>query len=160
MNDKWKKQGIVYKVEVGDKVYYGSTTQKLCNRQARHNFNLKQKNGSNFYKECLKQKIEKIICKEIYRGGNYIQKENEYIINNECLNSIKAFTNRLEDKKKYYNDNKHLWKDYYKDNKDKWNTEDKKNKTEIRVKQKITCDICGKEMLKYSLNRHKKIHST
>jgi len=51
-------------------------------------------------------------------------------------------------------------KEYYLKNKDKWTTEHYKELAKKRQQEKSCCDICGNEMLKKSINRHKKRYHT
>ena len=55
-------KGIVYKIEVGDELYIGSTEQTLCARQGSHNRDLKQFPHRKLYKSCIDNGIDKIKC--------------------------------------------------------------------------------------------------
>lgn len=35
-------KGIIYKIVINNKLYIGSTKDKLCNRQCRHNYDYKR----------------------------------------------------------------------------------------------------------------------
>jgi hypothetical protein len=55
-------KGIVYKIEIGDELYIGSTEEKLCKRQGKHNYDLKKKPHRKLYKACIDNGINKIKC--------------------------------------------------------------------------------------------------
>ena len=55
-------KGIVYKIEVGDELYIGSTEQKLCARQRCHNRDLKSFPHRKLYKACIDNGVDKIKC--------------------------------------------------------------------------------------------------
>ena len=55
-------KGIVYKIEVGDELYIGSTEEKLCVRQGSHNRDLKKFPHRKLYKACIDNGIDKIKC--------------------------------------------------------------------------------------------------
>ena len=177
--------GIVYKIEINDNVYYGSTIQQLCKRQSRHNWNLRHNPKQNIYQCCLNNGIEKIICIEIYNGEDYINIENDYIKNNDCLNmrwSISSKERINEQRKKYLTTEKGkhtkslinkryiekhkeklsiINKEYYENNKEKWTTQEMKEKRKIRDSVKSCCPHCNTEMLKKSITRHiKRFHTT
>lgn len=76
--------GIIYKIKVNDRYYYGSSKQKyLSSRQARHNYNLRNEPNQLLYKECIKYNIDKIICEivEVCENDKLNEKENFYILN-------------------------------------------------------------------------------
>lgn len=97
--------GQVYMIQVADEVYYGSTKQKyLSKRQARHNWNLRNKKNQLLYKKCIDVGIERIKCIKLYEGDDYLQVENQYIIDNECINERHVFQSiesRKETARKY-----------------------------------------------------------
>lgn len=105
--------GIIYKIEVGEMIYYGSTIQKLLSmRQSRHNFNLRSCPNQYIYKECIANNIDKIICVfvEMCENSKIKERENFYIQN--CINSMNMryslLTKEKKDKtrKKYYSSEK------------------------------------------------------
>ena len=53
---------MVYKIELQDEIYVGSTEQKLCVRQSNHNSDLKKYPNRKLYKTCIEQGIDKIKC--------------------------------------------------------------------------------------------------
>ena len=167
--------GIVYKIEIGDEIYIGSTIEKLYERQSKHNFKLKKEFEKNkLYEECRNKNINKIICipleeKEILNELEIRQLENEYIDTlNPTLNHRSAFTGltKKEYHKQYRDNNlereKEKKKEHYQLNKkeiikrvSEYN-EENKDKIKEKHKQKIICDICNSIVNKYSLSRHKK----
>jgi len=147
--------GIVYKVEIGDKLYIGSTTEKLNVRQVKHNYERKRKNYK-LYQEANKLNIEKIICilleeKEIENELEIRLLEQEYIdklqpsLNHRSAPSGLIHTERM---KKYYKDNKETInlknKENYEKNKEKRLEKQKEyqenNKDKIKERQKIYRD--------------------
>jgi len=56
------KKGMVYKIELQDEIYVGSTEQKLCVRQSNHNAYLKLHPHRKLYKKCIEQGVDKIKC--------------------------------------------------------------------------------------------------
>jgi hypothetical protein len=77
--------GTVYKIEIGENIYIGSTIKKLNERQRLHNIRLNQNVRTNkLYEECRKHNVEKIICialetKEIEDDLEIRELENKYI---------------------------------------------------------------------------------
>ena len=143
--------GKIYKIESSqcEKIYIGSTcVPTLAKRMAKHRYNYRfYLNGKYHFVtsfDLLKYDDAKIVLIEKYpcndadelraREG-YWQKE----LWNECIN--KKQEGRTG--KQYYQDNVDKFKKYYEDNADKFNVKSK-------------CDVCGKEMLKRSISRHKK----
>ena len=55
-------KGIVYKIELNDEIYVGSTEEKLCRRQSKHNYEIKKYPNRKLYKSCIEEGIEKIKC--------------------------------------------------------------------------------------------------
>ena len=105
--------GIIYKIQIGDLVYYGSTIQNyLCRRQARHNYNLKHNPIQLIYKECMNQNISKIICEVVETCDNKQIKERENFYIQNCNNSLNmriAFLTEQQHKetqRKYYESEK------------------------------------------------------
>ena len=54
------KKGFVYKIELDNEIYIGSTEQKLCDRQKNHNYDLKRQPNRKLYKKCIEQGITEI----------------------------------------------------------------------------------------------------
>ena len=147
--------GIIYKIEICNEIYIGSTIQRLCNRRKTHNFNLKDINkNAKLYETCRINNINNITLIEIEKVkiNNKIELniiEQKYI--NELqpsLNSKRAYRTeeeRIEQCKK-------CDKNKYLKNKEKIKERVKKN-SQI----KINCEFCGKEMTTGNLSRHKKI---
>jgi len=137
------QKGKIYKLwsPLQNLVYYGSTSQLLCQRLGDHKNHYNKFKNNNYHYitafkilECEDYKMELI---EEYPCNNKEQlrrKEGEYIRNNECVN--KCIAGRTE--KEYYQDNKEkliehsknyalnhkehkaeYYKKYYEDNKEK-----------------------------------------
>lgn len=123
--------GFIYKIEVEGELYIGSTKQKLSYRQSYHNRDLKKSN-SPLYRFCREHNVEKIICEliEEVEDSELVLLEQEYIKMLEpSLNTRRAFRTEKEylEQKKKYNQKKSI------------------------------CPICGLEMRKHNINRHKRI---
>lgn len=133
-------------------------------------FNLFDKYG---LENCKIELVENYECKS---KEELQQREAFWIKNNECVNKIipgRTYKEWVEDnkeeikekKKKYQQDNKEVIKEkkkvYYENNKEKFNIEFKKyreeHKDEIltKLKNKVICEICNKEISLRNLNRHK-----
>ena len=139
-------KGYIYKIEVGNDLYIGSTIDKrLCDRQAKHNYKMKQYPNRLLYKKHYENNLDKVKCilVKVIEFENLQELkilEQEYIIKlNSTLNSQKAFQSKL-DRKEY---------------KKKWD-EDNKKQLQTLYKQKIQCPNCKSIVNKYSLNRHQK----
>jgi len=125
-------KGTVYKIEVGEDIYVGSTINRLSGRQAIHNKDYKKNvNKCKLYEECRKYEIDKIVCvpleiKEVENELEMKQLEQEYIDKlNPSLNSYSAYSGltKKEYSKKYREDNiekiTQYQKQYQEDNKEK-----------------------------------------
>ena len=130
--------GFIYKIEIDNKLYIGSTKQKyLCKRQGEHNYYLNNPNTKNYnlllYRFCREKKVNKIICELIEEVEDSELKilEQEYIKMLEpSLNVIRAYRTEEECLEQKLLDIK------------------KQNQ------KKSNCPICNKEMLKKSIYRH------
>lgn len=99
-------------------VYYGSTTQKLNQRLAKHKSDMKSNKTSCSSFEVLNQPDVTIVLVESYPCNSKEElhaREAYYIQNNKCVN--KCVPGR--DRKQYKQDNKEKIKKYYEDNKEK-----------------------------------------
>ncbi len=121
--------GFIYKIEVEGELYIGSTKQKLCKRQSKHNQGLNNPNFKDYnrplYRFCRTHNVSKIICEliETVDNENIRIKEQEYIKMLEpSLNTYKAYQT-IEDRLEQNN-------------------------------KKSNCPICGNEMLKRNIKRH------
>jgi len=93
--------GIIYKIQVNNCVYYGSTIQHyLSRRQARHNHNLKHNPIQLIYKECVLQNINKIICELVETCDDSQIKERENFYIKGCTNSLNMRDAFLTEEKK------------------------------------------------------------
>jgi hypothetical protein len=125
-------KGIVYKIEVGDELYIGSTEQTLCARQSCHNRDLKKFPHRKLYKACIDNGINKIKCWWVadivfnsFEERRVIEETYRKQLNAE-LNSVRCYRSQ-EEKKEYmkqYNidhkeEKKEEKKQYYLDHKEK-----------------------------------------
>ena len=142
--------GIIYKIEICNEIYIGSTTQKLNERQRSHNFDLKRKNYK-LQKLCRENDINKINLIEIKKVKINNKKElniieQKYIKELQpTLNTYRSYRTEEEIQ------NRH--KEYRENNKEKVKLSDK-----IYNNKKGICEFCKKEMIKHNLSRHKKLY--
>jgi len=173
--------GIIYKIEVFDKCYIGSTIQELRKRQYRHNGNLRNNFPQPLYQYAIKNNINHLECILLEECDNEIvkERENDYIKNtenvlNERLSIGKGknyYTKKYQKTEKgkktkakadkiYYEKNKDKLiqdkREYYEKNKEKWKTDEYRKKQKERSSKKVDCEICGLVLNKGSLVRHKK----
>jgi len=152
--DERYQNGKIYKIvcnETGE-IYYGSTIDKLnkriCDHKSHQNCVSKQIiNRNNYYYELI----------EDYSCNNKKEletRERWYIENNKCINKFIP-TRTL---KEYYQINKEKKKEYQKQNKEKIKEYSKQyRETNIeKIKEKITCDICGDIVGKYYIKKHQR----
>ena len=173
-------KGQIYKIELNENnIYVGSTTAKLCKRQAEHNQRLKKFTHRKLYKSCIENNINYINCIWVadieYDSNAELRKiEEDYRKSlNATLNSYRCYIteeDRKEYKKNRYENNKieisEKRKEHRKQNKDKINEKNKEyskeyrkqNKIKIKEKnkEKIKCDKCDCLISKSNLKRHKK----
>ena len=131
--------GFIYKIEIDNQIYIGSTKNKyLSQRQQQHNHTLNNPNRKGYnsllYKFCRTHNVSKIICELIETVDDTELKilEQEYINMLEpSLNTYRAYRTEEELKEQ--------WKE-------------KNNK-------KSKCPMCGLEINKKNIKRHiKNIH--
>jgi len=131
--------GTVYKIEIGEKIYIGSTIQKLSRRQILHNSRLNQEKYNNkLYEECRVNNIDKIICipletKEIEDIKDIRILEQEYIKKLQpLLNECSAYTGITGITIEQYN------KQYREKNKDKIREQKKEYRKNnvVKIKEK------------------------
>jgi hypothetical protein len=116
-------KGIVYKIEIGDELYIGSTEEKLCKRQGQHNYDLKRYPHRKLYKACIDNGIDNIKCWWVadivfnsFDERRAIEETYRKKLNAE-LNSIRCYRSqeeKKEDKKQYDLDHKEEKKEYSK----------------------------------------------
>ena len=121
-------KGIVYKIEVGDELYIGSTGEKLCVRQGSHNRDLKRYPHRKLYKACIDNGINKIKCWWVadivfnsYAERRAIEETYRKELNAE-LNTNRCYTSQEEIKeqqKQYRLGHKEEKKQYRLDHKEK-----------------------------------------
>ena len=136
-------KGIVYKIEVGDELYIGSTEQKLCARQSCHNRDLKKYPHRKLYKACIDNGINKIKCWWVadivfnsYAERRAIEETYRKQLNAE-LNSNRCYVSpeeMKEYKKQYELDHKEEKKQYRLDHKEKIAEQQKQYKLDHKEK--------------------------
>ena len=170
------KTGYIYKIfcKTDDElVYYGSTTQRVCDRISNHNANYKswKKGTYHFVSSYLVietddwdyMTIEKVVYDEPFEFKN---RERFWIVNNECVNRTIPNNTQKESSKIYRTKNKvkiaERVKVYNTKNKVKIAEKAKKyiadNKDELAEKRrnKITHCVCGGIIRGYEHKRHEK----
>ena len=175
------QEGKVYKIvdKTTGNIYIGSTAEKyLSQRLQRHIASYKRyidPNKKQLYMtsfEIFKNNNFEILLLETYPCNNKYElevKERYYIENNTCINKVIPTRTKkehyevnkkkiIEKNKEYYEVNKtekkEYQKEYYENNKEKMKEYYKKNKEKFL--EKITCDLCGTQVINASLNKHKK----
>jgi len=154
--------GRVYKIEIGENIYIGSTKQKLKERQLQHNNRLQQNIRKNkLYEKCRENNITEIICipledKEIENELEIKILEQEYIeklnpsLNHNASHRPEEYSKEFKKEyskeygKEYRENNKEKYKEYrkeyYENNKEKMNQQckeyNKDNKDIISKKKK------------------------
>ena len=128
--------GFIYKIEVGEECYIGST-KNINMRQSSHNQALNKPNHKDynipFYRFCREHNVKKIICEKVEQveDNNIKIKEQEYINNlKPILNSNRVYQTEEE------------------------RQEQKKMLNKKHNSRKSNCPICNKEMLKHNIKRH------
>jgi hypothetical protein len=136
----------IYKIICSEtnRIYYGSTTQKLNHRLNHHT--AKRKSGRNcLTRDFVEPKIYLVELVECDNKKDLLLRENYYIDNFECVNKKRAFRSK-EDKKQYN-------KEYLKVRKQKYH---------LTNNETIECE-CGTIVKKVSYkhhlttNKHKKL---
>ena len=150
--NKYEK-GKIYKIvndNMPDKVYYGSTIQKLNDRFNNHRC---INNNNTRTKELFEKGEPRIELVEDYPCSSKIElekRERFYIENNKCVNKTIPTRSRKEYREKP--ENKKRQKEY-------WAAPENKNRQKEyerkRLSFKITCE-CGSIISKKHIARHKK----
>mgnify|MGYP003650311726 FL=1 len=139
--------GIIYKIEIGEDFYIGSTETTLKIREKRHNNDLKWRNQK-LQKFCKENNINKITLIELEKVKieNKLELriiEQDYINKLQpSLNSQRAYISK-EERKEYK-------KEYYENNKNNY-----KKTAYIWDNKRVKCELCGLELNRSSLSRHK-----
>ncbi len=126
--------GFIYKIEVGEECYIGSTKQKyLSQRQADHNKLINNPNSKAYnyslYKFCREHNVRRIKCEllETVEDSELKILEQEYIkMLKPSLNTYRAFQTK----------------------------EDRKEQNKNYHKEKVKCDKCGVIINKTYLKNH------
>ena len=162
----------IYKItDLGyNECYYGSTIQPLSKRIGSHRRDYKcykEGKGCNVtsfilfdkygIENCKIELVEEVECKT---KEELHQREGYYIRNNECVNKVipdRTYKEWREENKEKRKDQMKEWREK---NQEKLKERYEQNKDQINEKkrEKVTCEICNKEMRKDSLTRHKKTH--
>ena len=138
------------------KEHYEANREKILERQKQKRNNDKEKYNQiqrDIYQSNKEQKKEKVICDHC---GCEIRKDCllRHKKTNKCINFVKL----LEKKNQSREDKKEYYKKYREVNKELIKEKSKKhyeNNKEI-INQKVICDHCGSECIKYGLKRHQR----
>ena len=147
-----------------DECYIGCTKQKLCKRYGNH----KEKNNSCTSKILFdKYGVENCKCiliKELeLNSKEEAHREERKIIeeySEKCVNFMIPTRTRKEYREENKENIKEKKKEYYEENKEiflekfKHYREENKDKILIKLKEKIKCDLCNKEISLRNLSRH------
>ena len=130
--------GFIYKIEIDNQIYIGSTKQKLYQRQNNHNQDLNNQHRKDYnnplYKFCREHNVSKIICEMIEE----VEDSELKILEQEYMNKLKP---TLNSQRAYQT------------------IEELKEQIEKQNKKKINCPICDKLITKNYINQHiKNIH--
>ena len=150
-------KGIIYKVELGDEVYIGSTTGKLSKRQGNHNSDFRKGKYTpkhELYSKCLEKGIQKIKCiwvedyefekiEHLREREEYYRKKFNELSGGNILNTRKCkrnYQDDIDDNKKHYQ--KHI--------------EKKKAIGKYRNSIRYSCLYCKKELSLHHKPRHER----
>ena len=132
--------GIIYKIEIDNQIYIGSTKQKLYQRQTNHNKSLNNPNNKDYnnplYRYCREKKVKKIICElieEVDDSELKILEQGFINLLEPSLNTRRAYQTIEEHKEQIRLNNK------------------------INNNKKSNCPICDKLMLQNNIKRHNRI---
>jgi hypothetical protein len=79
----------VYCIYLGNEIYFGSTKNPLNYRQNKHNFRLKEGICKNkLYEKARELGIKNLELNLLYEGEDYLDIEQELILNTDCLNML------------------------------------------------------------------------
>ena len=157
------QKGKIYKLTVDEDpslVYYGSTTQQLCERLAQHGYEYKY--ASLYYTSHELFKVGKVMITLVEQcpcnSKEELQaRERHWIENNPCVNRIVPLRTKAE----YYQDNKEdiakQHKQYYEANKGAALEQIKQYREANRdkIQKRRVCE-CGKESLFDHKSRHER----
>ena len=161
-------KGYIYKIEVGDNLYVGST-EDIEYREFKHNDTYKYKSRNyDLYNCCREHNIEYIKLNLL----DTIEVENDIelkLVEQSYIDKLKPNLNmrkaiRTEEDKKEYNRQNSIkmnikHNERYKKNKREHYNKNKEKIAEERKLNRVNCPICNKEMRKDGLQRHiKNIH--
>jgi len=149
--DNWKIE-IIEELETTDKYEMRDIERKYIEDKNNNNATLNDNIPNRSLKEYYNDNKEKILEYQKEYDKNNKDKVKEY---------KKKYNEQNKDKiKKYYNENKEKLKEksnqYYDKNKEKKRIYYQNNKDNIRLKQKINCNICNSLILRVNINTHQK----
>ena len=121
--DKYMR-GIVYKIQLKNTLYIGSTEQTLIDREKKHNIDFKLYPHRKIYSQCIEEGVDKIICIwiadiEFNSTPEKRMIEEDYRKKmNATLNMIRCYRTE-EEKKEQLKVNGKLYRETHKDQKKK-----------------------------------------
>ena len=143
--------------------YYGSTNKTLEQRLSKHKI---KSNRCCSRHIILRGDYDSYILGEYETIEEAEMKEDWYIDNKECINERRVrvtYEERKELKKEYYINNCEKFKEkekiYRENNREKIKKYYEKNREKINEKkrERVICEICGKEYSRDSLTKHKRL---
>jgi len=153
----------IYSVSNEELVYYGSTTERLSTRLAKHIYDYKNKKQATIKLifDAGDYKIELVENYSCVNKQELEKKEGEYIKNNVCVNKRierRTLKENYQDNKKHIEEKKKEWRDNNKEYNKQYNKQYRDNNKEYlskKSKEKITCK-CGCLIVKANIARHQK----
>ena len=166
------KNTKIYYIQVGDKRYYGHTAQKyLCQREHKHRTDFKTRPQRRLYAEMrncgMTEKDIKCVWVENFpcESVNEAKAREQFWIN---IGGNLNVANPNGTRKEWVEKNSHKIKDrqhsWYMENrgrilkkaKQNYDREKKREYDQRHQGERVFCDICGKEMRRDSMSKHKK----
>ena len=148
----------IYYIPAFDGSMYVGQTKNLQKRQSDHRTDLHRCNDPKylyFRKLGMNKKDIKLYVLKYCDKENVNELERKFIKIFGKLNKVRYDFNEKEYQKEYQQKNKEKIKEYQKEWREKNKEKQKENQKEY-YKKKVMCDVCGKEMNRSSLKRHKK----
>ena len=153
--------GMIYKIEINENdIYIGSTSETLCRRQSKHNYDKKRYSERKLYKSCIENNIDYIKCIWVadceYNSIEELRMiEEDYRKKlNGNLNMVKCYQSEEDKKeydKKYREENIDKIKKYLKEYR-----EENIDKIKEKKKEKIKCEKCNSIVRKGDIRKHQR----
>lgn len=153
---------VIYRMPVGNKNYYGHSTQPLCKRKSQHKDFFNKYPNRKVYKAVRDAGMSAddidLIWVEDYPCDNINQAKARERYWVECDGELNT-TVPTRTFREWLDDHEGKREEYNKNRRDKWvNDEEYRKRLYERGQPKEKCDACGKQMRRWSINNHKKKH--